>query len=147
MEELQNENIVAPSEPEAVPPPPAREIKVEDLSDQQKALLSFEHFSNLFVKKLFESATSKKKMYRSAKAIAQGLLHPLSKTEPTFESSDERELFDLFQEASSAKMMLMMYGLEQSGAIKINQTLSQMAPPASETQTETKEETNGKQES
>jgi len=98
------------------------EIKIETqteenkpLTEEQHAMLAFEHFTGLFLQKLNNYSGSRKQIMR---AMSHGMVAPLSKEEPRFSYVEEKELFDLYTEANSAKLILMVHGLIKSGALQ-----------------------------
>ena len=121
---------------------PVTEKPVQELSDKQKAMMTFQHYYGEFVKKLMSYPANKKNIHRVFRALAQGLLFPIGSKEINITSPKEKELFNLFTEAEAAKQMLMIYGMEEAGAIEMKKSLTQMEEQFAPT--EKKEEENGK---
>jgi hypothetical protein len=97
----------------------SEELKVEQkpaaLSEEQNAMLHYEHYVNQFVTALKNFEGSKQQVIR---AWANGLVSPLNKEELHFSYPEEQQLFNLYTEANSAKLILMVHGLIKAGVLQ-----------------------------
>lgn len=108
-------------------------MRDEILKEADIAKGAFESVGAMFLKKLSEYEGSKQQLIRT---WTNSTLYPFIEGEPQFSYPAEKELFDLFAETNSAKFFMMVYGLEQAGAISILKPLSGVQPTASEKQLE-----------
>lgn len=90
------------------------------LTESQMALASYEHFTNAFVSKVKDFPGSKGSLQR---AWANSSVSPLNKGDLHFSYPEEKELFDLFTEANSAKLILMVYALQDAGVLTVHKPL------------------------
>jgi hypothetical protein len=97
--------------------PQEEQMKAQpELREDQKAYLAVTKNTQLFVNKLTEYEGSKQCVIR---AWANSAVSPFNTNELHFSYAHEKELFDLYAEQNSAKLILMMYGLERAGVVKI----------------------------
>lgn len=98
-------------------------------TERQQVLAAFEHYTEQFVKALTNYTGSKSQLVR---AWANSSISPLNREPLHFSYKHEQDLFDLFAEANSAKLMLMVHGLEDAGVVKLLKPLVEATPPNTE---------------
>lgn len=101
----------------------------DSLSEAQIAMKSYEHYTSLFIEKIHTYAGSKAQL---ARAMSNAAVSPLHKGELHFSYPEEKELFELFTEANSAKLVLMIHGLADAGVVKILKPLMEVTQTDSE---------------
>jgi hypothetical protein len=125
-----------------------KEEKVETtLSDEQNALLAYNYHYNQFVK-LHENYHGSRRQLQGAWIQASGF--PLHQETPKFSYPQQKELYDTYNEITSAKFVLMLFGLVKEGKIEIKSPLfkeREKTPSELELEEMMKGESNGEEDS
>lgn len=105
---------VAPEAPQEAPPQEAP----KQLSWDKKAYMHFEAYMGEFARRVNSYSGSRRQLQR---AWINAAISPLNKEELHFSYPEEEEIFNLFNELNSAKLLLMMHGFAQDGKIEIKE--------------------------
>lgn len=100
-----------------------------ELSDEQKVLNACKTYLNMFYSKLYNFKGSRRQIIN---AWMNAAISPLNQSELKFGYPEEKELFDLFEEVNSAKVMLMIFGLIREGKIEVKGDLMESPKESSE---------------
>ena len=110
------------------------------LSEEEYTLLYFQQHLQRFVDKVNNYQGARGQLQQVLVSIA---VAGLNEEAPEFSYPEQYEVYDMFAELESAKLMLMLYGMKAKGLVEIKQELlDNIRKPVvnSENQTETKEE-------
>lgn len=95
------------------------------LEEPQQAMKVFRQLMEIFTSVLERYDGGKKQIVR---AWLNATLSPLNETPLHFSYPEEKEIFDLFTELNSAKLILMVHGLADAGVLTLHKPLMESVP-------------------
>ncbi len=103
----------------------ASEAAKEDMSEVAMASKTFQQLNEIFSNVLERYEGSKAQIVRSWRNAA---LSPLNQSPLHFSYPEEKEIFDLYTELNSVKLVLMVHGLAEAGVLTLHKPLMSAVP-------------------